>query len=602
MDKLFNEFQSPSKQQWLDTIKADLKGADIEKLVRTTIDGLKINPFYTKEETENLPITNTLPDKFPFLRGYKVNNDWTIRQDYFFTNANETNSKATKALEKQVNRAGFNFGKKFNLNQEELEILLNGVDNVAFESFENIEEVFDLLKKSDVKPSFASLNFDPITYYAFNGTFYKNQEELWNKAFDLLSNDKKEFKTVGINIHHYANAGATPIMQLAFALGIAAEYFNFTTEKNIPLDKVLANISFNFSVSTEYFLEIAKFRAFRYLYAKFVEAYDTKLKDKAKTYVHAITQRRNKTIYDAHVNTLRTTIEALAAVIGGVDSLNVESYNAVFAKSEDFSERIAVNQQILLKEEAYTDKVVDPSGGSYLIENMTVNLIEVAWKLFLKIQDNGGFCDSIRSNMISSLVNEVANKELANVETGRISILGTNKFPNRTENLSKLKIEKPCEISDTAITDAPFKTLKVERLSEKFENLRLLVEKANIKPKVFLLTYGGVTMRRARADFSGNFFACAGFEIIDNNGFETVELGIEEAKKSNAQIIILCSSDDMYLEMATKVCNTLSDKVIIVAGNPENKTEIEQAGVKHFIHVKSNNYKELVEFQKLISQ
>ncbi len=601
MDKLFNEFQSPTKQQWLDTIKTDLKGADIEKLVRTTIDGLKINPFYIKEETENLPITNTLPDKFPFLRGYKVNNDWTIRQDYFFSNANETNSKATKALEKQVNRAGFNFGKKFNLNQNDLENLLNGIDNVAFESYENIEVVLDLLKKSTAKPSFASINFDPVTYYAFNGTFYKNQEELWNKAGELLSNDKKEFKTVGINVNHYANAGATPVMQLAFALAIAAEYFSFATEKNISFEKVLANISFNFAVGTEYFLEISKFRAFRYLYAKFVEAYDSNLKDKAKTYVHAVTQRRNKTIYDAHVNTLRTTIEALAAVIGGVDSLNVESFNQVFAKSDDFSERIAVNQQILLKEEAYTNKVVDTAGGSYLIENMTVNLIEKAWELFLKIQENGGFCDSIRSNMISSLVNEIANKELANVETGRISILGTNKFPNRTENLSKLKIEKPCEISDFAIADAPFKTLKIERLSEKFEELRQKVEKSQSFPKVFLLTYGNVAMRRARADFSGNFFACAGFEIIDNNGFETIEQGIDEAKKSNAQFIILCSSDDMYLDIATKVCNALNNKVIIVAGNPENKNEIEQAGVKHFIHIKSNTYKELVEFQKLMN-
>ncbi len=601
MDKLFNEFQSPTKQQWLDTIKTDLKGADIEKLVRTTIDGLKINPFYIKEETENLPITNTLPDKFPFLRGYKVNNDWTIRQDYFFSNANETNSKATKALEKQVNRAGFNFGKKFNLNQNDLENLLNGIDNVAFESYENIEVVLDLLKKSTAKPSFASINFDPVTYYAFNGTFYKNQEELWNKAGELLSNDKKEFKTVGINVNHYANAGATPVMQLAFALAIAAEYFSFATEKNISFEKVLANISFNFAVGTEYFLEISKFRAFRYLYAKFVEAYDSNLKDKAKTYVHAVTQRRNKTIYDAHVNTLRTTIEALAAVIGGVDSLNVESFNQVFAKSDDFSERIAVNQQILLKEEAYTNKVVDTAGGSYLIENMTVNLIEKAWELFLKIQENGGFCDSIRSNMISSLVNEIANKELANVETGRISILGTNKFPNRTENLSKLKIEKPCEISDFAIADAPFKTLKIERLSEKFEELRQKVEKSQSFPKVFLLTYGNVAMRRARADFSGNFFACAGFEIIDNNGFETIEQGIDEAKKSNAQFIILCSSDDMYLDIATKVCNALNNKVIIVAGNPENKNEIEQAGVKHFIHIKSNTFKELVEFQKLMN-
>ncbi len=594
MDKLFPEFPPITTEQWLETIRKDLKGKDIEKLVRKTLDNLEIEPFYRKESTEKLSITDVNIAEFPFIRGNKNSQDWSVRQDFYFTSAPEIAEKIKLAKERKVDIIGLDFGKSPEISQDKLFNLLKNIDSLAFSSFENIEEYYDLLVKLDLKKGF--LNFDPLTYYAFVGKHYKNDDEIWKSVEKLLLNPLKSIKTLGINVKHYANAGASPVMQLSIALSIAEEYFNFATEKNIPLDKILSNIYFNFSAGTEYFMEIAKLRAFRFLFAKFVEAYDSKLKDSAKAYIHLTTSRRNKTIYDAHLNMLRTTIESLAGVVGGVDSLTIEPFDTIFKKTGDFSERIAVNQQFILKEEAYMDKVIDPAGGSYYVENISVELISKAWELFLEIQKQGGFCNAVRNNFISYMFKELNEKENKLVNMGRISILGTNKYPNRTENLKDLKINKPLELSDLSVENSEFELLKISRLAENFEQLRMRVEKGGYIPKVFLFTFGNASMRRARADFAGNFFAVAGFEIIDNLGFETIDEGIAAEKEHNAEIIVLCSSDDSYLEMAKKVSKEIKNKKIVVAGNPDSREEIEELGITDFIHARSNVYTELIKF------
>lgn len=600
-NNLFQDFQPSTTQEWVEIIKKDLKGADLKKLMRKTIDGLSFQPFYRKESTENLPTVDTQPNKFPFLRGYKLNNDWTIRQDFLFENVDLSSQKASNSVKKGVKLVGFDFGKSFDLSVEELKSLSKNIENVAFSSFENVENAYYLIKENNLKFQSVFLNFDPITLLAFTGGFNKEEQKTWTIASDLLSNEIKNIKPIGINLHHYANAGATPVMQLAFGLATIAEYFDLATELKIPLEKVLPNISVNLGVGCEYFMEVSKIRAFRYLYSKLVEAYDVNLKDKAKTHINGITLRRNKTIYDAHINMLRTTVETLAGVVGGVDSFSVDPFDTVFAKPNEFSERIAVNQQFVIKEEAYADKVTDPAGGSYYVENLTVKLIEEAWNLFLKIQDNGGFCDSLRSNFIFDLVDEIVQKENNLVDTGRISILGTNKYPNITENQKNTQIKKPFEISDIFYKNVDFKTLKTSRLSERFEELRQKTEKSDKTPEVFLFTYGNVAMRRARADFSANFFAVAGFKVTDNVGFDKIEQGIEATQKTNSDIIVLCSDDNSYLELADKIKSSFPEKIIVIAGNPVNKNEIEKVGISNFIHVKSNIYSELVEYQKLLN-
>lgn len=601
MNKLFSEFDSVKTQDWFDIIKKDLKGADIKKLMRKTIDGLYFDPFYRKENTENLSTINSLPNQFPFLRGYKENNDWLIRQDFLFENIQKAAKDAKKASEKNVNLIAFDFGEKFNLSETDFLKLTESSNNLAFSAFENIEEAYFLLQRQKNKLNTAFFNYDPITYKTFTGNHYKEMNETWDNVGKMLKNEQKGVKTIGINLHHFANAGATPVMQLAFGLSIAAEYINFAAENEITLKNVINNLYFNIAFSCDYFMEISKVRAFRYLFAKLIEAFDKNLKNDAKTFIHGVTTRRNKTIYDAHVNMLRTTIETLAGVVGGVDSFTTEPFNTVFAKPDKFSHRIAVNQQFIIKEEAYTNKVADPSGGSYYIENLTVKLIEEAWKLFLEIEDKGGYCQALHKNFIADLVNKIDEKEQDLVNKGKIAILGTNKYPYNSENQKDTVFKKPVNISDIKHNKTEFKTLKINRLAEKFENLRLKTEKSENIPVVFLFTFGNKTMRRARADFAGNFFAVAGFKIIDNLGFDEIETGISKVNDSNADIIVLCSNDDAYFDLAKKIKSYYSDKIIVVAGNPETKSQIEELGVKYFINVKSNIYEELKEYQKTLN-
>lgn len=597
MNKLFQDFKPTSTEEWLKIINKDLKGGDFKRLMRKTIDGLVFEPFYRKENTENLPTINAMPEKFPFIRGYKLNNDWIIKQDFLFEDVQKTHSKISQTLKSNVKAIGLEF-EKFNLTQKDFDKITEGVETITISALEQVENALPLIKNSEAKFKNAFINYDPLTQGAFTGKHSENADEQKNKIAEMLANDNPKIKTVGINLHHYANAGATPVMQLAFGLSIAASYLNNATNKNVPIEKAIENIHFNIATSCEYFMEIAKIRALRYLFAKLIEAYDEKLKNKAKTHIHGVTTRRNKTIYDAHVNMLRTTIETLAGVVGGVNSYTTEPYNTIFSTPDEFALRIALNQQIIIKEEAYADKVADPAGGSYYVENLTVTLIEQAWKLFLEIQENGCFCKSLKQGNIQKMIAEVVKKEQDLVNKGRISILGTNKYPNSLETLKKVKINKPKTFADIKISKQDFEPIKIGRLAEKFEQLRIKTEEKQEIPKVFLFTYGHKAMRRARADFAGNFFAVAGFKIIDNIGFDTIEQGVNKIKEDNANIIVLCSSDDAYLEMAEKIKSLIKDKTIVVAGNPETRSEIQKLGIEKFINIKSNIYEELLDFCK----
>jgi len=599
MDKLFSEFKSLTTNEWIETIKKDLKGKDIEKLNRITLDGLKILPFYTKENTENIVTTDILPQKFPFIRGNKKNNQWQIRHDFKFNNLDTALKDIDFAKTRNADIVGFDFGDGTKINKNNISAILEKANELAFTTDIFSEKLFYIVKElSPTKQMF--LNNDPVSQKTFTGGFDIEEQKLWTIVADMLSNDTQNIKPIGINIKHFANAGATAVQQLAFGLAIATEYFDFATEMHIPLEKVAKNIYFNFAFGTEYFMEISKVRAFRYLFAKFIEAYDKEFAKQHTAYIHGVTARRNKTIYDAYVNMLRTTIETHAAVVGGVDSFSVEPFDTVFANADDFSNRIAINQQIVIKEEAFADKVVDVAGGSYYVENITYKLIEEAWKLFLEIQGKGGFCDALKQNYIYDIVKEVAEKEKQKVDTGKITILGTNKYPNRTETLKNLTINKPSEISDYKLQEPQFKTLKISRLSEDFEQIRMGVEKFEKQPKVFLLTFGNASMRRARADFAGNFFAAAGFDIVDNLGFADAEKALETIDETNPEIIVLCSSDDEYLDFATQIYDKIKNKIVVIAGSPKSKEDFEALGITNFISVKSNIYTELKNYINLL--
>ena len=342
-------------------------------------------------------------------------------------------------------------------------------------------------------------------------------------------------------------------------------------------------------------MEIAKFRAGRLLWAKIVEAYKdpiftTALRNAAKMNVSAETSRFNMTVFDAYVNLLRSQTETMSAALAGVDEITVTPFDVTYEEPTDFSERIARNQQLLLKEEAHFDKVVDPAAGSYYLENLTASIAAEAWKQFLDIQERGGMYQLVAEGKVQEHMAANLKARLADVAKRKEVLLGSNQFPNFTEKAGKkIKIsEKACCCKGAC--EPQIATLPIARAAEEFESLRLETEAAKKQPIAFMLTIGNLAMRIARAQFSCNFLACAGYKVIDNNGFATVAEGIKAARKAKADIIVLCSSDDEYADLAPKAWKKLQGKkeLFIVAGAPACMEDLQKLGITNFIHVRCN--------------
>jgi methylmalonyl-CoA mutase len=309
--------------------------------------------------------------------------------------------------------------------------------------------------------------------------------------------------------------------------------------------------------------------------------------------MHAETSFWNMTIYDPYVNVLRTTTEAMSAALGGVDALTVKPFDAAFKTATEFSERIARNQQIILKEESHFNKVTDAAAGSYFIENLTDKIAAEAWRIFLEIEDAGGFIQALQKGVIQTMVREMQQTRLQNVATRKETILGTNQFPNALEKADDAVCECAKQVWDMTLEGAEIETIKPFRMAMEFENLRLEVEefsKKHHRPLVFMLTIGSLSMRKARAQFASNFFACAGYEIVDNNGFNTIDEGLNAAFEKKADIVVLCSSDEEYATLAPEAIDKIGKKaLLVIAGNPVDCIEALKAkGIEHFIHVRSN--------------
>ncbi|MDE6085710.1 MAG: methylmalonyl-CoA mutase small subunit, partial [Muribaculaceae bacterium] len=364
------------------------------------------------------------------------------------------------------------------------------------------------------------------------------------------------------------------------------------TDAGLKVDEVAKRIKFNMGISSNYFMELAKFRAGRMLWAQIVKQYQPECDCACKMHVHATTSRFNQTIYDAHVNLLRSQTESMSAALAGVDSITTLPFDLPYKTPDAFSERIARNQQFLLKEESHLDKVVDPAGGSYYIETLTVSIANEAWKLFLEVEENGGFFTAVNDGEVQKAITESGVKRHADMARRKEILLGTNQYPNFNEKaLDKIeKWEGACGCGCANSPEAnPEHVLSTKRQASDFEELRLTTERAANRPKVFMLTIGNLAMRLARAQFSANFFGCAGYEIIDNIGFETVEAGVKAAQEANADVIVLCSSDEEYAELAPEAFKLIDGKAeFVVAGAPACADDLKAIGINNFINVRSN--------------
>lgn len=610
-EKLFSEFPPVSNEEWMEVVTRDLKGAPFEKkLVWRTKEGFNVQPFYRAEDIEHLPTKDVLPGQFPYVRGTKADNSWLVRQDISVQgDIKQLNINIKSVMERGANSVGLHFVDEC-VNASTIQEMLEGIDLDKLEinlyahrdlTVQLVEATKEALKAlgADLGKVRGSFGFNPFRHTLGAGVrwteWVETSVEVLKAAEPLTQFTCLSFQSVDL-----VNAGAYIYQEIGYALAAGADMLTKVSEKSgKSISEVAERIRFEMGIGSNYFMEIAKFRAIRWLWALIVRSNDEKASDRAtKAVVHAETSRWNKTIYDAYVNLLRSMTETMSATIAGVHSVTVNPFDKHYnPKGSDFSRRIARNQQLLLKEESHFDKVVDPAGGSYYIEHLTQAIAEQGWKLFLEVEEQGGFAKLANEGKVQEAVNASNEARHKAVATRRENLLGTNIFPNFTETST----EETRAIDNSKVEGKEITALDKRRGASDFEELRLATEASGKTPKVFMLTIGNLAMRLARSQFSSNFFGVAGYKLIDNLGFETVQEGVDAARKAGADIVVLCSSDDEYAEYGPQALEALKGEMpLVIAGAPACMEELQAKGIEHFVHVKANVLETMQKFNELM--
>lgn len=597
-EKLFAEFPPVSTEAWEAAIAVDLKGADYErKLVWRTNEGFNVRPYYRAENLEGLETLNAAAGEFPYLRGVSGDNNWLTHQTIEVAAPAEANATALQMLNAGVDSLGFEI-KDENFSEADLDVLLKDIYMPAVDltfSGKKMPHVAALVlakaEKEGVSKDDIRVNFciDPIVkHLSMKGDWCEKcgGTKCFDKIADLVAKTKeyKNVRVVTVSGNVFSDSGSTIVEELGFSLAVAHEYLVRMMEHGLTIDEAARKLRFSFAVTSNYFMEMAKLRAARLLWANIVKAYGPEKPCSCKMFVHARTSAWNQTVYDPYVNMLRGTTEAMSAAIAGVHSLEVLPFDHSYEAPSEFSYRIARNESLLLKHESHFDQVIDPAGGSYYIENLTKSIADEAWKLFLEVEEKGGYVEAFKAGFIVERVKASAAAKDKAVATRRQTILGSNQYPNFTEVADKALCAEVVERKpDEGNVLVPY------RGAMAFEQMRLHVDRSGKEPKAFMLTCGSLAMARARAQFSCNFFACAGIRVIDNTFFKSLEDGVKAALESKAEIVVVCSSDDDYAEVAPKIKEMLGDKaILVVAGAPACMEELQSKGINNFISVKSN--------------
>jgi len=599
-EKLFTDFPPVETESWMEKIKADLKGADFEKkLVWHTDEGFDLQPFYRAEDLRRLDHLQALPDAYPFVRGNQSKgNHWKVNQQIVVSDVTTANREARHAIKNGVDSLSFNFSHP--INDQLLEQLLEDIDG------EKIALNFKLPEPEKFIIRFIALarqkkwDFKEIQGAVFCDPIAKDEKTGFSRPVNLIkaSLTLPSFHVFTVDADVFHNSGASIVSEMAFGLARGSAYMQALTDKGLDAKLVAAKMRFRLAVGSNYFMEIAKFRALRYLWAKILTAFGVDKND-SRLYLHAINSQWNKSLYDSHVNMLRTTTEAMSAILGGVDELTTLPFDLVSGDCSEMGKRIARNQQLILKKESFFDKVADPAAGSYYIEVLTDKLIHQAWTLFLEVDNKGGYEKAYQQGFIRKKIEQEAQKKNKDIAFRKRSVLGVNQFPNLTEKITQILPEDLFSVSQAGDGQ------KTYRAAAPFEALRYQTDQYSLKhqrPAVFLFSYGNVAMSRARAQFVANFFGCAGYKITDYPTFHNLEEGIDRVKKEQPQMVVFCGADDEYARWVIDVAKILQEKYLLVlAGYPEKLVDtFQQAGINHFVHSRCNVLKELGKFQKLL--
>jgi methylmalonyl-CoA mutase len=566
-ERLLEEFPPVSTAEWQAAIARDLKGADPEKrLVWRTEEGLAVKSFYRAEDLAGLACVNTVPGDFPYRRGARTSGDWRIREEIDAADAEGANRMARAAV--AAGADGIAFSRILIDSSGELETLLRNLNEIPVHFACASEPLIQMLiKRQSGTPHVAetSTGYDALSSVEF--------------AAEVTAAAPAGLIPFTIHGEAFAEAGGTAVEEIGFALAAGVDFLAALAERGVDVNRAAAALEFSFAVGSNYFFEIAKFRAFRMLWARAVESFGG-THEAARARIAARTLHWNKTVYDPHVNILRDTTEAMAAVLGGADAITVAPFDACYKAPDEASRRLARDTQLLLKHEAWLVRVADAGGGSYAIETITDFLAREGWRVMQEIEARGGFRKAQAEGMIAqALERSLAAREQAVALRKRV-LVGTNQYANPAERALD-------RIDHRAGERRMHADLRGARA---YEELRLRTERhaagGGKTPRVLLAEIGDVKMRAARSNFARNFFACAGFEM-QTRRFKKAE----EIAAADADLIVLCSADAEYAALVPALLTQLRalgrETPVIVAGNPENTEELRAAGIADFVHVRS---------------
>lgn len=679
---LLDTFPAHTLQEWRAAVDKLLEGKPYDKIMLTpTYEGITLKPLYTKEDAVPLADMIGLPGFGDHVRGKEamgyLQETWKIAQEISYPTVQECNSALQYDLSRGLTAIHLICDSITSVGLDPLHTTDKiGKDGVSISCTSDLEVLFKnisldypimiqagtsallitamlqsyLLRRGIKKELCGTIGLDPLSELAKHGSLPISLEQAYNEMAILTHWAEKnapQLRTIVVSDTIYHNAGAQSCDELAMLLATSAEYIFQMQKRGLDINTIARHIQWNISVGSNFFMEIAKLRTARLLWSKLITTLNGS-PEACKLTIHARGSSYNKTQYDVYVNMLRSTTEAFSAILGGCQSLHVSCFDEAIRQTNEFSRRIARNQQIILKEECRLDRLIDPAGGSWYLESLTDALAKESWKAFQTIAKQGGATATLESGTIQAKIATTAKERQNNFTSRKEVLVGVNMYANvaettldtpvcdyasisknRFQELSRLNIlntiiiRHGTEMADMIAafsanatlqqvsaglrspsnTSLPIvKKIQTCRLAEPFELLRSAM--SNYKKqhghniKVFLLNMGPVDQHRARADFSRSFFETAGCEVIDNLGFANPQDAVHAAFNASAQVAVICSIDDNYPQLVPQIVPLLKQAqepnkppMIILAGFPKDQVEAhKKSGIDEFIHIRANAY------------
>ncbi len=590
--KLASDFPAARHIDWLGLVEKTLGGKEFAHIMqKQTDDNITIEALYTRDNARiehQVGITHA---------------GWDICQPYWGADVKEANDAFLRDLERGASMIALKVagGGVAGLPINSLEAVLDGihlnmcaVQLVSDEEFDAAGRAYlDLLDKRAVPANEArgSLGADPISKLAITGRLLTSLPQSIEIAAKLATNTALRYANItafNISGHAYHAAGASEAVELAACLSIAVHYLRAMETAGMDLNMAASQIEFTLAADADIYMTVAKFRSFRRLWAKVLQASGIEGKP-AK--LNAVTAARMMSARDPWVNILRGTAACFAAGIGGADSITILPHDTMLGLPTRFSRRIARNIAVILQEESYLSQVADPAAGSYAFESITVDLAIKAWDEFQKFEVDGGLAACLKSGALAAKLDEAWRRRKIKLSSRKVPLTGVSEFPNIHENIPDAG-PLPCFVEDTKPAGEILEPLKCHRSAEDFEALRTysddLLASNGKRPSIFLANLGTVAQHTARAMFAKNFFEAGGIEAINNDGFSQAEVVAQAFTASKADMAVLCGTDSFYESDGEVIVTALVDagcKQIYVAGRPANCKALAGSGVTDFIFV-----------------